>query len=187
MLTRPSPSLSTWNTPLTPHDSWIQSPLTSCGISCRRMAIVVRNPTCSRGEKVIRKQSPSSERWSFHQHIKASFSKLRLVTVQMTNMTQIRRSSPSEGLLFTLVSISPENRKKHTSLGFLHVVSHLRTGLSSSVHSWWQKPYLSANQEAGCYCQAVCKVINGVGQQIEVSTNLQREGRAPDKGSDITR
>lgn len=33
----------------------------------------------------------------------------------------------------------------------------------------------------------MCEVINGVGQQIEVSTNLQREGRAPDKGRDITR
>lgn len=70
---------------------------------------------------------------------------------------------------------------------FLHVAPHFRTGLSSSAHRWWRKPYLSADQEAGCYCQAMCKVINGVGQQIEVSANLQRKGKAPDKGRDITR
>lgn len=75
------------------------------------MAIVVRNPTCSREEKVIRKQSPSSERWDFHQHVKVRlvtqslelFNKrvdeltLPLMPVQMTNMSQVWRSSASEG------------------------------------------------------------------------------------------
>ena len=112
MLTKPSPPLRRWSTLVISHDGRTESPLTSCGISCRRMAIVVRNPTCSRGEKVIRKQSPSSERWAFHQHVKAPFSKLRFVTrslelfnkrvdeltlplmpVQMTNMSQVWRSS----------------------------------------------------------------------------------------------
>ena len=83
MLTRSSPPLSRWSTLVIPHDGRIQSPLTSCGISCRRMAIVVRNPTCSRGEKAIRKQSPSSERRDFHWHVKAPFSKLRLVTLSL--------------------------------------------------------------------------------------------------------
>lgn len=55
MLTRPRPPLSNEAQCNPPHSGRIQSPLTSCGISCRRMAIVVRNPTCSR-EKQIRKQ-----------------------------------------------------------------------------------------------------------------------------------
>lgn len=118
-----------------------------------------------------------------------------LMPVQMTNMSQIRRSSASEdqdrvGFYCSLHLLRRFQQIGRNSLHFLavlHVGSHLRQGLSISVHSWGQKPYLSANQEAGCYCQAVCEVINGVGQQIEVSTNLQREGRAPDKGRDIRR
>lgn len=118
-----------------------------------------------------------------------------LMPVQMTNVSQIQRSSASEdqdsvelycGLLFLRKSQEIGGNSLHF-LAVLHVVSHLRQGLSISIHSWGQKPYLSANQEAGCYCQAVCEVINGVGQQIEVSTNLQREGRVPDKGRDVRR
>lgn len=117
------------------------------------------------------------------------------VPVQMTNMSHIWRSSASEDQdrvgfycsLHFLRKFQKIGRNSSHFLAVLHVVSHLRQGLSISVHSWGQKPYLSANQEAGCYCQAVCEVINGVGKQIEVSTNLQRERRAPDKGRHVRR
>lgn len=37
-----------------------------------------------------------------------------------------------------------------------------------------KRAYLSANQEAGCHSQAMSEIIYGVGQKIEVSTDLQR-------------
>lgn len=138
MFTRPSAPLSRWSTLVIPHDGRIQSSLTSWGISCRRMAIVVRNPTCSRGE-VIRKQFCSCERWHFHQHAKTPFSKLRLVTqslelfnirageltlLLMSNMSQVSRSSASE---------DQDRVTFYCSLCFLRIFQ--KTGRNSS-HIW---------------------------------------------------